>query len=329
MNVLFIVPRIDKASSRLRVLQYIDPLKQYNIDSTVIVSPKTILQKIKLIRAVSKYDIVFIQKKLFQPWELYIIRFISKTLIYDVDDAVMFDDICDDRNYTPKGNWKFRSTIFLYDHIIVGNHYLKDYIFFYNNNITIIPTPIDIHKYKPKFYQENQLQITIGWIGSKSTIKYLEQIKDVLDAIGKKYNHVIMKIVSDQFIDCDYIQVIKKKWDEKDELLDLQSFDIGLMPLKDDYWTRGKCGFKLIQYSAMGLPSICSPVGINKEIIDDGESGFHASSHEEWIDKLSILIENADVRKKFGLKSRKKIENLYSIEKNVNKLAYLLRSFKA
>jgi glycosyltransferase involved in cell wall biosynthesis len=136
----------------------------------------------------------------------------------------------------------------------------------------------------------------------------------MLTEIGKRFPFARLKIVCNDFLDVPTMHVIKKQWAEDDEIADLQSFDIGLGPLTDDVWTRGKCGLKLVQCLAVGVPVVCSPVGANKEIVIDGEVGFWARNQREWIEKLSMLIENPELRSTMGKKGRERIAQAYSLQ---------------
>jgi len=151
-------------------------------------------------------------------------------------------------------------------------------------------------------------------------------MRPVFDALSKKYDNVRLKIVCDTFFDCNRMEVIKKQWSSEDEVQDLQSFDIGLMPLMDDPWSWGKCGLKIIQYQGVGVPVVCTPVGINRDLIKDGENGFWAMDHEEWIEKLSILIDDGPLRREMGLRGREKVERGYSLQKCGERMCRLLEN---
>jgi glycosyltransferase involved in cell wall biosynthesis len=227
-------------------------------------------------------------------------------VIFDFDDAIMY------RSSPPYHSFgrkiKFISIIKSSDIIIAGNSYLKELAAKYteHDKIFILPTTVDLSKYKKKDYSEQSSQITLGWIGSKSTLKYLKELIPVFKKLGEKYRNLKLKIVADAFFECDQLIVEKKDWKYDDEVDDLVSFDIGLMPLDDNTWSKGKCSFKLIQYLAVGIPSVCSPVGMNCDVIENGKHGLWASSLEEWESQLSKLIEDAALRKKIGSDAHEK-----------------------
>lgn len=325
MNVLFLVPNLDGPSTRHRVLQYRPLLENQGINSAVSVAPRTLRGKIETWRILSKFEALFIQKRLFQPWESWIMRLLSRRLVYDLDDAVMFKDNGTDKGLIPSRKIKFRSLARVCDLVIAGNNYLKERVLPLNSRVELLPTPVDMTRYCPKIYREKN-RITIGWIGSRSTFSYLGWIKGVLEKIGERYQNVELKIVADKFFDCKNIPVVKSKWSYDSEIDDLHSFDIGLMPLPDNAWTRGKCGFKLIQCMAVQVPVICSPVGMNREIVQHGANGLWANNSEEWIKGLSTLIETPTMREELGVNGRKTVQEKYSLELNAMRLAGLLKN---
>jgi glycosyltransferase involved in cell wall biosynthesis len=169
-----------------------------------------------------------------------------------------------------------------------------------------------------KYPYENS--ITLGWIGATGSIHYLEKMKPVFEALGKKYEDLKLKIICDTFFDCNNITVEKKLWRAQEEVADIQSLDIGLMPLMDDPWSHGKCGLKILQCLATGVPVVCSPAGINREIVEDGVHGFWANTQEEWIEKLEILINDSDLRRKMGMAGRKRVIKHYSLKANAPRM---------
>lgn len=323
MTILFVVPRIDKASTRYRVLQYISYMEKEGIVVQVVVSPRTIRAKIAFWKRLATFDLVLIQKKLFQPWESWIIRRCADRLVYDLDDAVMFKDQGSRNDDRPRRESRFKSAVKRCDLVIAGNFYLRKNVLPYNRNVVILPTTVDIRRYRPKVLKKKN-EIIIGWIGSRGTLHYLETLKDVFEEIGRRYAYVTLKIVADVFFDCKHIRVIKKRWNNDTEINDLHSFDIGVMPLADDVWTRGKCGFKLIQCMAVQVPVVCSPVGMNQDIIAPGKNGLFAKTHPDWIEALTRLIKNPELRKQLGVEGRKTVLERYDLESNAKKFVHYL-----
>jgi glycosyltransferase involved in cell wall biosynthesis len=200
------------------------------------------------------------------------------------------------------------------DFVIAGNDFLRNQVLPFNPNVEVIPTAINQERYHFKTYPVEQERVTLGWIGDHGSIHYLEKMKPIFERIGERYPHAQLKIVCDTFFDCERVRVIKKNWSSEEEVADLQGFDIGLMPLVDDPWSWGKCGLKIIQYQGVGVPVVCTPVGINKELVEDGANGFWAMTPEEWEEKLSLLIENPSLRERMGREGRKRVMRDYTYE---------------
>ena len=182
-----------------------------------------------------------------------------------------------------------------------------------------------VQQYSQKQYDSEKIDVVLGWIGDYGSIHYLEKMRAVFDILGRKYPNLKLKIVCGVFFDCDEIEVIKKQWNSEDEIKDLQSFDIGLMPLMDDPWSWGKCGLKIIQYQGVGVPVVCTPAGINRDLVKDGENGFWARNQKEWIEKLSILIEDSYLRKEMGVKGRELVKKEYSFQVCAPKMYQFLK----
>ena len=329
MKILFLVQGLDVAASRYRVLQYLPYLKEHGVQATVLPFQKGFLKKLKLFKSAGKYDILFIQRKRFPVLWLKYIRKNARRIVYDFDDSVMYRN---SKAANPESNTRvkmFRNMVNAADHVIAGNEYLQKNTTPYTNNVTIIPSPIDITLYPLKKYSEKNDNITLGWIGATGSIHYLEKMKPMFEALGKKYKELKLKIICDTFFDCDNITVEKKLWSEQEEVADIQSLDIGLMPLMDDPWSHGKCGLKILQCLAVGVPVVCSPAGINKEIVNDGVHGFWANTQEEWIEKLEILINDHDLRKRMGMEGRKRVIEHYSLKANAPRLLKIFQQLSS
>jgi len=326
MKVVFLVNSVDGPSTRYRVLQYLPYFKKEDWETKVSVFPKGMREKIQLLFSLKGFDMVFLQKRLLSLFTGHLLRKHSKRLIFDFDDAIMFRDF-------PRGDFhsRIRENRFVRmmknaDMVIAGNDYLKKQAISYNDHIFIVPTPIDMKRYRPKIYSRETPTLTLGWIGSSSTLYYLERLRSVWDRLFIRYPNIQLKIVADRFFDSDHIPVIKKRWDSGGEMDDLHSFDIGLMPLTDDPWSRGKCGFKLLQYMAVGLPVVCSPVGVNQEIVQHGVNGFWATHEEEWLEHLGRLIQDSNLREKMGKRAVQTVEENYALELWAPRLLEILGS---
>ena len=156
--------------------------------------------------------------------------------------------------------------------------------------------------------------MVIGWIGSHSTLMYLVSLRPVFEELAQRYGEsVVLKVVCDRFPGRMGLVVEEKPWALNEELSDLRAFDIGVMPLPDDVWTRGKCGFKLLEYMAVGIPVVASPVGVNTAIVRDGENGYLAADEARWTEVLAALIEDVDLRHRLGAQGWASLHGRYTV----------------
>jgi len=325
MKVLFLIQGWDIAASRYRVLQYVPYLKSNGVDATVSPYPRTLRENIQFFNDLPKYHIVFLQRKRFNQPRLGMLRKRARRIIYDFDDAVMYRNSKAKDPISQTRRRRFVQMIQASDFVIAGNEFLKQEVLPFNSNIEVIPTSIDQNRYHLKDYSNKKERVTLGWIGDHGSLHYLEEMRPIFEKIGTRYPRCELKIVCDTFFDCQQINVVKKHWTSEEEIADLQSFAIGLMPLMDDPWSWGKCGLKIIQYQGVGVPVVCTPVGINRDLVEDGVNGFWATTHEEWEKKLSVLIEDNALRESMGREGREKVLNGYTIQACAPRLLSILK----
>ncbi len=270
-----------------------------------------------------KFDLIFIQREALLIGSSYFEKkfFKKNKLIFDFDDSIWLHD-------TSEGNKKFeflknpnktKTNIENAHAVISGNQYLASYAKQFNKNVFIIPTTVDTNIHKPllKNTSIHSQKIVIGWSGSISTIKHFEMVIPVLKHLIAKYpNQLEIHVIEKDTYKNTEIETISKSWNSLTEVEDLNCFDIGIMPLPDDEWSKGKCGLKGLSYMACGISTVMSPIGVNTEIIQHGVNGFLASTENEWIDTLSNLIENKDLRVSTGLKGRETVLKHYSVDAN-------------
>lgn len=312
MKVLIIISNPKRASFRQRIAMHLDRLRSHKIDCTVIKLPSGPLARRKLFQKATDYDCVILHKKALNYLNAIWLRSYSKKIIYDFDDAIMYNAENPEK-FDLKRQKAFQRTTDLADMIIAGNSYLAEHAKKFNHNVEILPTALDTKIYNIQHSIKNDDKIRLVWIGSKSTLKYLEEIKPALEKIGLCFNNIVLRIICDKFIDLDNMPVEKHDWSLKTQVSDLISSNIGLAPLPNNRFTRGKCGFKILQYAAAGLPIVTSPVGVNSEYVINGVTGFQASSIPQWIDRITELIKNAELRKKMGAAGRVSVEK-YDID---------------
>ena len=289
----------ERASFRQRIQIYFDILRANGIDYHVAKLPAGFLARQKLFKQAEDFDVVFLHKKGLNFRDAMWLRRNSRKIIYDFDDAIMYSPNRPGRN-SPSHLNSFRRTAKLADVVIAGNSYLADHAQKFNTNVKILPTGLEVKAYGIETKVKDDSRIRLVWIGSKSTLQYLAEIKPALEQIGLRYDNVTLRIICDDFFDLKNMEVEKCKWSLEKQAEDLTTSHIGLAPLPDNRFTRGKCGFKILQYQAADLPVIASPVGVNSEYVRNGVTGFHASNIQEWIDRICELIGNVELRKQMS-----------------------------
>jgi glycosyltransferase involved in cell wall biosynthesis len=194
---------------------------------------------------------------------------------------------------------------------MVGNPYLAEYARQVNDRVTVIPTTIDTEKYRVLPRTEKTGPPVIGWTGSHSTVQHLDTLRGALKKLAERESFRL-RVIGTPAYECPPIEVEAMAWRADSELEDLSAIDIGVMPLPDDKWSKGKCGLKALQFMALGIPTICSPVGVNTDIIQDNENGFIAGTEDEWVEKLTRLLRSAELRQRLGQAGRATVEQKYS-----------------
>ena len=307
MKILIVTNNPHRASFRQRVGEILRLRVNHGLDFQIAQLPKGILGRKSLLKKGSNFDAVLLHKKILNPVDSFWLQRYAKRVIYDFDDAIMYSASHPGR-VSRKRRSAFARTIKLADLVLAGNQYLADHARNYNSNIEILPTGLHIRDYEdPKEYSKDN-KIRLVWIGSNATLKYFSLIRDPLIEIAKRHSNVVLKIISDKFPRLNFIEVERCPWSLERQGTDLSSADIGLAPLPKDKFTQGKCGFKILQYQAAGLPVVASPVGFNVELINQGVDGFLAEDEKDWVDKLSILISDSVKRKKFGESGKEKVK---------------------
>ncbi|RYY14228.1 MAG: glycosyltransferase, partial [Chitinophagaceae bacterium] len=256
--------------------------------------------------------------------EFILSKLFGSRIIYDFDDAIWIPNTTAENKIASwfKAVWKVKYICQWAYKISAGNNYLLDYARKYNSNSFLIPTCIDAVNAHNRLKQHQNSEVVIGWTGSHSTLTYLDEILPVIERLSREYSFIFMVIANkDPRLQLSNYRF--KPWKEETEVEDLLSFDIGVMPLSPDPWSEGKCGFKLIQYLALGIPAVASPVGVNKDIIKEGNNGFLATTPDEWYIHLSKLLTDLELRKTMGHRGRQLVVENYSVQAYRNRFLQL------
>jgi glycosyltransferase involved in cell wall biosynthesis len=295
---------------------------------------KSFLKRFIQLADIKEYDAVFIfrEASLIGPpvFEWLIAKRYKKPIIFDFDDAVWLPNVSDANRFWSwlKNHNKTGKIISWSKATIAGNSYLAEYAKIYNNNTFIIPTTIDTQYHQSvQRPNHNSEKVTIGWTGSDTTIRHFKMAYPLFDELNRKYpGKLEFKLISNKPVNDAPVKISFCPWNKETEIKDLQEIDIGIMPLPNDDWSRGKCGFKGLQYMSLGIPSVMSSVGANKDIIKHKQNGFIPESNEEWIEVLSSLIENIDLRKQIGENGRITIIKKYSVESQKENYLRIIQS---
>lgn len=338
------------ASSRLRFFQYLSCLRgqSISIDVEPFFSEEYLLsfyssgrksvgramqaywKRLSICYSPGHYDLVWIEKECFPwlpaPFEQF--DFLRKIpYVVDYDDAIH-------HSYDKHALWpvrrflgeKFRGLLAGAVAVTVGNSYLAEWA---RNagavKVEIIPTVIDLNRYLlPDRKLEERSEFRVGWIGTPTTTSYLWLVRDALARLAQKCRLRLVVVGAGPLKDFG-LPLERHAWEAETEVSILSTLDAGIMPLPDSPWERGKCGYKLIQYMACSLPVIASSVGVNKEIVDHGASGFLVEAQEQWDAALQALLSDAGLRKSMGMAGRRKVEQQYSLQVTGPKLVALLK----
>jgi len=326
---------------RFRYEQYISFLEKqgYHFDRSILLNEKDdkafyskgryfkkgiIFLKSWMIRTrdwmrMNRYDIIFIFRDALVTGSTFFERRFARSrakIIYDFDDAIWMQGVSDvNKNLAfLKNATKTADIIKISDLIFAGNRFLADYAAQFNKNIAIIPTTIDTDQYIAVENKDHNGTVCIGWSGSFSTIQHFATAIPALKRVKEKFGaRVNFKIIGDASYYCKELETQGVAWKAATEIKDLSEIDIGIMPLPDDDWSKGKCGLKGLQYMALEIPTLMSPVGVNTEIIDHGVNGYLPRSEDEWVELITELVNDKEKRKAIGKAGRKTVIDRYSV----------------
>lgn len=352
MKIAFIVPypKDTAPSQRFRLEHYLHILKEKGIDfdyfsflrqkdfeilyNKAYYFQKTFavllgfFKRFLLLFKISKYDYIYVLREaspIGPPFfEFIVAKILRKKLIYDFDDSIWLANTSTNNKIIANIKWhqKVENICKWAYKVSVGNEYLENYALQFNTNVYIVPTVVNTEERHNQIQNHDTNKPNIGWTGTHSTMVYLEEIVPTIKQLEQKY-------------DFDFVVISNKKpiwnlkslkyipWSAESEIKDLLQFHIGIMPLKKDKWSEGKCGFKAIQYMSLGIPAIVSPIGVNTKIVENNINGLVAESEKEWYESLERLITNKKLRKQFAKEARKQIVENYSVKSSEQKFLAL------
>lgn len=281
---------------------------------------KGFLRRFWLLTKLDRFDFVFVHREAtplgFPIIEWLIAKVCKKKLIYDFDDAIWLPNTSSENRLISwlKFPEKIKRIISWSYKISAGNQYLMDYASQYKPAVIYNPTTIDTEKRHLPVHEETN-KVAIGWTGTHSTLKYLEMVRKPLEILTQTCEFDFV-LIADKAPEEAFPNQRFFFWNKESEIDDLNQIHIGIMPLVDDHWSRGKCGFKALQFMALEKPVLVSPVGVNEEIVETGVNGFHCVTEEDWLTQLKLLIEDQSLRIRLGKKGREKVTLAYSVKSN-------------
>src|SRR5262249_15327601 len=267
-------------------------------------------------------DAVVLQRKLLPKWQLAFLRRRVRRLIFDFDDAIWLRD-----SYSAKGfestrrQRRFAATVRAADLVIAGNSFLADAARRFTDapRVCVIPTCVDPAGYPVALHERRGPGVELVWVGSSSTVRGLEMARPLLAAAGARSPGLVLKLICDRFPEFPNLTIRPCPWSEAGEAAALAAADIGIAWGPDDPWRRGKCGLKVLQYMAAGLPVVANPVGVQAEMVRHGETGFLASTADEWTDAVARLANDPDLRRRMGRAGRERVERDFSVASGATK----------
>lgn len=332
MQILFLTSGPNVPSSRFRILQWIPHLERLGHQCTVAPARPAKYDAYRWLgwrlsqrfRKVSRWldwwmsrcrrvDVVVVERELSDDDSTDLERRFRqslRTFILDVDDGIFL-----------RHPEKFDCLARMADLVIAGNAAIAERARTVTRKVVTIPTCVDTDVYTPA-HERPAGPPTLGWIGTSSNLPYLRRLAPVLRAVQQRHDCRLRLIVDEspeiellrgEGVHCDWIP-----WSSRREIAELRQLDIGLMPLPDDEWSRHKCGFKLLQYMAVGLPAVASPVGVNREIVVSGQTGFLAATDVEWEAALESLLSDAELRRRLGTAGRERTVQNYSVASHLD-----------
>jgi glycosyltransferase involved in cell wall biosynthesis len=272
-------------------------------------------QRVRLFRDLAGANVI-LQRRLLPAWQLPLLRRAVRRLVFDLDDAVFLRDSYAPRGlHDPRRLRRFAATVRSCDAVAAGNTFLHSQASRWaaGRPVHVIPTCVDPHRYTVAEHLEGERATRLVWVGSSSTLHGLEEIRPLLEDMGRRLPNLELKLVCDRFLTFRYLGVVPCPWTEEGEAAALAAADIGISWMPDDLWSRGKCGLKVLQYLAAGLPVVANPVGVHVEMVRHGETGFLAETPAQWVEAVGRLAHDPALRRRMGQAGRRLVESGYSV----------------
>ncbi len=323
------------ASTRYRVLAYRPALEAAGYDVAVRFplrasgALRLAWRAADLLRdfgAAAAERILFVHRKMYPPALAARLKRTGRKIVFDMDDAI--DLPPPSRVLSPRAERRFRrnfvATVEAADLVLCGNSELAGRL--PHRRSELLETPIDTVRFAPQAETPLPAVPTLGWVGHSDNLGYLEALAEPLREIARRHSALRVLVVADRPPSLPGVDVEFRRWTLESEVSCFRGMTVGLMPLEDTPWARGKCAFKAIQYMALGIPAVASPVGMNREVIRHGATGFLPGSDREWVESVDRLLSDAELRGRIARAARRTVEEAYSLDVMARRLVAILRA---
>jgi glycosyltransferase involved in cell wall biosynthesis len=315
MHWIALVDHPEHVCCRYRLAAFRPFLEQAGHTLELVTMPRHWFSRLRLFQRLRGANVI-VQRRLLAGWQRTLLRRAARRLLFDFDDAMFLRD-----SYAARGlhdrrrRRRFAGMVRCADAIIAGNTFLAEQAAEWTDerSIQVIPTCVDPDRYPLAEPMRQGDGVELVWVGSSSTLRGLEAIAPLLEKIGRNVPGVRLKLLCDRFVTLRHLPVLPVPWTDVNEATEIARADIGISWLPDDAWSRGKCGLKVLQYLAAGLPVIANPVGVQIDMVRHGETGFLARTPEQWIEAVRRLAEDVELRRRMGRAGRRLVETRYSV----------------
>jgi glycosyltransferase involved in cell wall biosynthesis len=317
MKALALVDSPDHVCCRYRLRAFEPALRAAGWVLTAQALARGTFARLAQFARAAEYDVVILQRKLLPRWQFAVLRRNARRLAFDFDDAVLYRDSYDPRGpHSRRRAHRFRQTVCGADAVLAGNDFLADCALRGGaraERVQVIPTCIETRKYEPAARLEGKPGLDLVWIGSSSTLQGLERQRGLWERVGREVPGVRLRVICDRFPAFDGLPVVAVPWSEATEAADLAAGDVGISWVPDDLWSRGKCGLKVLQYQAAGLPVLANPVGVHPEMIEPGVSGYLPATDDEWVGAVWALAHDPALGARMRRAARANVDAFYSV----------------
>jgi len=309
-EILFVSKGLHAASTRYRATDFFPLLEEAGWRPRHLSGSGSLRDRLAVLRAARRAEVVVLVRRTYGPMFRFLLRRAARHLVFTFDDAIFCRS---DGGPSPRRARRFAATVAQCDLVWAGNRYLADEAGRFNGNVQVVPTAVETDRYRLRVAKPEST-LDLVWIGSSSTRKHLLTVVPALERAAEEMPGLRLKIVSDFTLETRSLPVVHIPWSPEAETRELAAAHVGLAPLPDNRFTRGKCGLKVLQYMAAGLPVVSSPTGVNAEIVEHGVTGLLAETEDEWVEALRALHDSSELRARLGEAGREKCVRHYSLQ---------------